>query len=444
MKKPELLAPIGDWETLSSAIKAGADSVYFGIKFINMRSASARNFNIEELPQLMQKLHKNKVKGYLAVNTLIYDHELEKAERIIDAAIKAKVDAIIASDIAIVELCNKKNIEVHMSTQLSISNYQTVKFFSRFSPRMILARECTLDQIKSIKNKIKKEKLRHGQKQIELETFVHGSLCVAYSGRCFMSQYHNRLSANRGQCLQECRKKYKIIDIEDPRREFLLDENYILSPKDLCTIPILDTLIDAGINVFKIEGRAKGPEYIYTVTKAYRTAIDLISQKKFNKKQALKLVKELEKVYNRSFSTNFWLGTPTNDSWTHFYGSTAKEQKIRLGKVTNFYPKINVVAIKIEQNETLKENDEVCFTGPTTGFYKTKVKNIRLDDKKIKTAKQGDEISFKVKEKLRESDTAFIIKKRDVNKEEERINQQFAKIGIHKPFKYTKKDRGMV
>jgi U32 family peptidase len=442
--KPELLAPIGDWETLSSAIKAGADSVYFGIKWINMRSSSARNFDIEELPELMQKLHKNKVKGYLALNTLIYDHELEKAERIINAAIKSKVDAIIASDMAIVNLCNKKKIEVHMSTQLSISNYQAVKFYSKYSPRMILARECTLEQIKSIKSKIKKEKLKYKNKPIELEAFIHGSLCVAYSGRCFMSQYHNRLSANRGQCLQECRKKYKIIDIEDSRREFLLGENYILSPKDLCTIPILDKLIKSGISILKIEGRAKGPEYIYNVTKAYRTAIDLIQKNKFTKKQALKITKELEKVYNRGFSTNFLLGTPTNNSWTDFYGSTAKEQKTRLGKVTNFYPKINVVAFKIEQNETLKENSEVCFIGPTTGYYKTKAKSLRINNKLTKKAKQGDEVSFKVKEKLREADTAYLIKPRNINKEEESINKQFAKIGIHKPFKYTKKDRGMV
>jgi U32 family peptidase len=440
--KAELLAPIGDWETLASAIKAGADSVYFGIKFINMRSSSARNFSIEELPKLMQTLHKNKVKGYLALNTLIYDHELEKVKKIINEAKKAKVDAIIASDMAIVNLCNKKNIEVHMSTQLSISNYEAVKFYSKYSPRMILARECTLEQIKSIKNKIKK--LKHKNKQIELEAFIHGSLCVAYSGRCFMSQYHNRLSANRGQCLQECRKKYKIIDIEDPRREFLINENYILSPKDLCTLPILDKIIKAGIKVLKIEGRAKGPEYIYKVTKAYRTAIDLIQKNKFTKKQALKLTKELEKVYNRGFSTNFLLGTPTNNSWTEFYGSTAKEQKARLGKVTNFYSKINVVAIKIEQNETLKENQEVCFIGPTTGYYKLKVKSLKINNKKVKIAKQGDEVSFKVKEKLREADTAYIIKPRNINKEEERINKQFAKIGIHKPFKYTKKDRGMV
>ena len=227
----ELLAPVGDWETLTTAINAGADSVYFGIKWINMRSSSARNFDISELKKVMDKLHKNNVKGFLALNTLIYDHELAKVKEILDEAKKAKVDAIIAADMSVVQICNEKDIEVHISTQESVSNYEAVKFFSNFSPRIVLARECTLEQIKDLKKKIKQDKLNYKGREIELETFVHGSLCVAYSGRCFMSQHHNRLSANRGQCLQECRKKYKIIDIEDPRREFILGEDYVCLQK---------------------------------------------------------------------------------------------------------------------------------------------------------------------------------------------------------------------
>lgn len=433
--KPEILSPIGDWETLSAAIKAGADAVYFGIEQINMRAASARNFKITELEELMKKLHKNNLKGYLTLNTLIYDHELTRVEKILKEAKKAKLDAVIATDFAVIELCNKLDIEVHISTQLSVANYEAVKFFSKYSPRIVLARECTLDQIKQIKKKIKKDKLNYKGREIEIETFVHGSLCVAYSGRCFMSQFHNRISANRGQCLQECRRRYKIIDEEDPRRQFILEGQQVMSPKDLCTIPILDKLVKAGIDVFKIEGRAKGPDYVYTVTKAYKEALQLIQKNKFTKKEKLRLLKEVEKVYNRGFSTNFFLGTPTNDSWTKFYGSIAKEEKLKLGKVTKFFPKLSVVAIKIEQNE-LKDGDIIAFTGTTTGYYKTKAKGIRLNDKEIKKAVPGNEISIKVSERLRKNDKVYLIKPRT------KIDIELSKYEIHKPFKHTK-EKGM-
>ncbi len=438
----ELLAPVGDWDTLAAAINAGADSVYFGIKWINMRSSSARNFDVSELKDVMEKLHKNNVKGFLALNTLIYDHELSKVKEIIDEAKKAKVDAIIAADMSVVQICNDKDVEVHISTQESVSNYEAVKFFSKFSPRIVLARECTLEQIKEIKKRIKEDKLNYNGMEIELETFIHGSLCVAYSGRCFMSQHHNRLSANRGQCLQECRKKYKIIDIEDPRREFILGEDYVMSPKDLCTLPIIDQLIGAGIDVFKIEGRAKGPEYTHTVTKAYRTAINLVKENKFNQKEALILVKELEKVFNRGFTTNFFLGTPTNDSWTKFYGSSAKEKKIKVGCVNNYYSQKSVASIKIEQ-EPINKGDKIFFTGPTTGYFETEVEEMWVNELSSDKSQRGDEVTIKVKEKVRTSDKVYKIVKRDVNEEEEKIKEQYEKTGIHKPFKFLGKDRGM-
>jgi U32 family peptidase len=431
--KPEILAPVGDWETLHAAIKAGADAVYFGIEQINMRSASARNFKQKELPEIMKTLHKHKIRGYLTLNTLIYEHELERVESILKEVKKSKVDAVIATDAAIIQLCNEKEIEVHISTQLSVSNYESLKFYAKFSPRIVLARECTLEQIKEIKKKIKKENLSYNGRQIELETFVHGSLCVAYSGRCFMSQFHNRISANRGQCLQECRRKYKIIDEEDPRREFILEGEQVMSPKDLCTLPILDKLVEAGINVFKIEGRAKGPEYVYTVTKAYRDAIDLIAENKFTEKNILKLLNELEKVYNRGFSTNFFLGTPTNDSWTKFYGSIATETKIKIGTVNRYYPKLNVAEIIIEQNE-LEENETIAFTGKLTGFYKTDIKEIWVNEKPAKKAKKGDDVTVKVEERVRKGDQVFKIKEQ---------KKEFSKFEIHKPFKQSKK-KGMV
>ena len=438
----ELLAPVGDWDTLATAINAGADSVYFGIKWINMRASSARNFDVSELKEVMEKLHKNNVKGFLALNTLIYDHELSKVKEIITEAKKANVDAIIAADMSVVQICNDKDVEVHISTQESVSNYEAVKFFSKFSPRIVLARECTLDQIKEIKRRIKEDKLNYNGREIELETFIHGSLCVAYSGRCFMSQHHNRLSANRGQCLQECRKKYKIIDIEDPRREFILGEDYVMSPKDLCTLPIIDQLIEAGIDVFKIEGRAKGPEYIHTVTKAYRTAIDLVKENKFNQKEALILVKELEKVFNRGFTTNFFLGTPTNDSWTKFYGSSATEKKIKVGKVINYYAKKGIASIQIEQ-EPINQDDKIFFSGPTTGYLESEIGEMWINEKPANKSKRGDEVTFEVKKKVRTSDTVYKIVKRDVNEEEENIKKQYEKTGIHKPFKFLGKDKGM-
>ena len=441
--KPELLAPVGDWETLASAIKAGADAVYFGIKWINMRSSSARNFEISELKELMKKIHGHHLKGYLTLNTVIFDHELNRVIKILDEVKAAGVDAVIAADMSVIQLCQERNIEAHISTQMSVANYQAVKFFSQFSPRIVLARECTLEQIKAIQQNIIKDNLSFQGRRIELEAFVHGSLCVAYSGRCLMSQHHNRLSANRGQCLQECRRLYKITDVEDPRREFILDDNYLLSPKDLCALPILDQLLNAGISVFKIEGRAKGPEYVYTATKTYREAIELIERGLFTDKEKLRLVQELAKVFNRGFSTNFYLGAPTNNSWYQFYGSSAKEQKTKLGKVINYYAKSNAVAILIETG-SLNKGDEVCFIGPTTGYYKAKAASLKIDDLEVSSAQTGEIVSFKIKKKVRLSDAVYRIQKRNVSAEEELIKQKLYQVGVHEPFKTTKAKKGMI
>jgi putative protease len=256
-----------------------------------------------------------------------------------------------------------------------------------------------------------------------------------------MSQYHNRLSANRGQCLQECRRKYKLTDIEDPRREFIVDGNYMMSPKDLCALPVLGELIKAGIDVLKIEGRAKGPEYVYTVTKVYREALTLLEKNKFSKEEMVRLTQELDKVFNRGFSTNFYLGTPTNDSWNRFYGSSAQEKKVKLGKVMHYYSKLSVVSIKVEENG-IKENDLICFIGPTTGYSTTKVQGLRVDNKLIERAGPGQEVSFKVQEKVRPEDRVYLIQERDIDKEEKRIQDQLQPIGIHTPFKQTKQ-KGM-
>lgn len=439
-KSPELLAPVGDFETLASAIQAGADSVYFGIKWINMRASSARNFDIQELSKLMNILHSNNIRGYLTLNTVIYEHEIPRVEKILEEVKTAKVDAVIATDISIIQMCHEKGIEVHVSTQLSVANYQAVKFFAQFSPRIVLARECTLDQIKHIKDRIKEENLNYKGRLIELESFIHGSLCVAYSGRCFMSQYHNRLSANRGQCLQECRRKYKLIDSEDPQREFIVDGNYMMSPKDLCALPVLDQLVKAGIDVLKIEGRAKGPEYVYTVTKVYREALTLLNQDNLTKEEVIRLTQELDGVFNRGFSTNFYLGTPTNDSWNRFYGSSAKEKKVRLGKVTHYYSNLGVVSIKVEENE-LTSKQRVCFIGPTTGYCETQAEGLKINNKEVEQAVSGQEVSFKIDKKVRTSDTIYAIQSRE-DGQERSIRDSLQTIGIHTPFKQTKQ-KGM-
>ena len=323
----ELLSPAGDFSSLNAAIKAGCNSIYFGIKWMNMRAGGAKNFDIEDIKEITNICHKNKVKCYIALNTTVSEHEIGRINKILDEVKKHNVDAVIASDFAVIQKCIEQRIKVHISTQANVSNYEAVKFFSKFSDRIILARECTLDQIKSIIKRIKEDKLN-----LEIETFVHGAMCVAVSGRCFMSQYHNRRSANKGQCLQECRKAYKIIDVEEPDREFIVEDNYVMSPKDLCALPILDKLIDAGISVFKIEGRGRSADYVYTVTKVYRDAIDMIQKKKWAPEIMRKQLEELNKVYNRGMSTGFYLGTPTNDAWAQIYGSNASESKMEIGK----------------------------------------------------------------------------------------------------------------
>jgi len=414
----EVLAPVGDWDTLAAAIKAGANSVYFGIKGLNMRSGSARNFDISDLKEVVSKCHESKVKAYLALNTLVYNHELPRVEKILDACKEAELDAIICTDFGVIELAKEKGIEVHISTQASISNVKSAKFYAKFSPRLVLARECTLDQIKDIKKEV----------GVEIEVFCHGSMCVAESGRCFMSQFHNRISANRGQCLHECRRAYKIVDEEEPQREFKLDNQYIMSPKDLCSLPILDKFKEAGVDVIKIEGRAKGPEYVFNVTKVYREAVDSLEKGEFNDELVEKLLGELKKVYNRGFSTGFLLGTPTNDSWAGLYGSVAGKTKERLGKIVNYYSNKGIAEVSLE-NVELAVGDIVMVSGPTTGYVETKVESIHTDDGEVEKVKKAI-VCFPVPEKVRKNDIVFKLHIQE--------QSEIDKYDTHEPFKTTK------
>lgn len=429
----ELLSPVGDFETLRSAIKAGCNSIYFGIKGLNMRSASARNFDIKELKEVADICHESNVKCYLTLNTVVYNHEFPRLEKILDELKAAGVDGIIAADMGVIQLANEKEIEVHISTQASVANVQSARFYSKFSPRLVLARECTLAQIKSMK-----EELMAEGNNVEFEVFIHGALCVAESGRCFMSQHHNRISANRGQCHQECRKQYKITDLEDPRREFILDNQFVMSPKDLCALPILDKLIDAHIDVFKIEGRAKGPEYVYHVTKVYREAIDAIEAKTFTQEKVKAWLEVLESVYNRGLHDNFLLGTPTNDSWSGIYGSRAKTIKKIVGRITHYFSDIGVAEAEIF-NETVKVGEKFAITGETTGFVEGIIEEMRDDNGPVKEAKKIV-VAFKVPQKVRENDKLFIIEKKTTDPEKENVLIRFPH---HEPFKTTKKAKPM-
>lgn len=406
--KPKILAPAGDFISLKVSLDAGADEIYFGIKGLNMRSG-AKNFEEHDIKKIVKLCHKRNVKVLLALNTIIYEHELKKVELLIKKSKKMNVDAIICWDISIIELCRKYKIDTHVSTQASLSNYQAIKSLKENYPnivRVVLARECTLEDIKKIVKKIKQDKLA-----IELEVFIHGAMCVAESGRCFMSQELFGKSANRGQCLQPCRRIYEVY-LKDPEenKELILGKDYVMSPKDLCTIPIIEEIIKTGVAVLKIEGRNRNPEYVYTVVNSYRRVIDELSKHKNIDILKKSLLEELKRVYNRGFSTGFYLGKPINE-WTRDYGSSSTETKQYIGKILNYYPKISVAEILIESNY-LEINNEIMIQGTTTGLIKQKIETIMLDYQKIPRAEKKMIITLKLNNKVRKNDQVYkIIKK---------------------------------
>ncbi len=367
--KPELLAPAGDITSFIAAVKAGADSVYLGLKEFNMRD-SAKNFSISDL----KKIQKYKVKKYLTLNTIIYDSEIKKIEKIIKK-VKPYIDAIICWDLSVIKLCEKYKIPFHISTQASVSNSKSAEFYKKLgAKRIVLARELSLKQIEKI-NKI-----------IKTEIFIHGALCVSVSGRCFTSQFLHNKSANRGQCLQPCRKQYTIID--DEGKQLKLKNNFVMSAKDLCTLPFIEKIKKVS-SAFKIEGRNRNPEYIYEVVSVYREALD----KKLTEKRKKHLMKKLNEVYNRKFSSGFYIGFPTSDDFTDIRGNNSKKTKTYIGKVINYYKKLKVAAIKISAGN-IKLGDELIVIGKNTGLKKFKVKNIEINHKKIRIAKKGQKIAI--------------------------------------------------
>ncbi len=391
----ELLSPAGDFASLRAAVSNGADAVYFGLKQLNMRAA-AKNFSLSDMKEVVDYCHKNKVKAYLALNTIVYDNEIKKAQDILKKAKQAKVDAVIAWDIAILQLCKKLNLKIHLSTQANVTNSETIKFYKKLGVKRInLARELNLEQIKKLK-----------KQNMEIECFVHGALCVSISGRCFLSQSLYGKSANRGECLQPCRREYEIKDKETGFK-LKLGNNYVLSPKDLCALPFLDKLIKAKIDALKIEGRNRSPEYVAIVTKVYRKAIDSYYKKRYNKNLIKKLLRELKTVYNRGFSSNFYLGIPDKKTFTDEYGSKATKKKVYLGYVKNFYKKIYVVEIKIEAN-SVKVGDELLIIGNKTGVKQEKIKSMEINHKPVKQAKKGQRVAIKFKNLVRKNDKVYL------------------------------------
>jgi len=356
----EILAPAGYWESLRSAIQAGADSVYFGIDKLNMRARAANNFKIHDLEKIMLLLHENKMKGYLTMNIVMYDEEIKEAKKILAHAKKAKVDAVIASDFAVIEEARKKGMNIHLSTQANISNIEAVKFYSKYADVMVLARELKLEAINKIHKEIQKQQIKGPNEElIKLELFIHGALCIAISGKCYMSLATYGHSANRGDCLQTCRRKYKVYD-DETGQELIIDNEYVMSPSDLCTITILDKIIETGASIFKIEGRGRSPEYVYEVTKTYKEALTLIQNKKYTEKKAKDLQENLKKVFNRGFwEGGYYLGTKINE-WSNAYGSKASQIKKLVGRVINYYAKQGTASIMIEATP-IRINDELII-----------------------------------------------------------------------------------
>jgi putative protease len=414
-KKPEIMAPAGDWISLRAAVDAGCDAVYFGIQGLNMR-AGTENFPASAMKKITKLCHDSHVRAYLALNTVVYDQDLAKIQKIICKAKQARIDAVICWDFAVIQQALQQGLAVYISTQMSVSNSQSLLFFhKRFGiKRFVLARECSLNDIKKIRRDLKKA-LGTKAAQIEIEVFAHGAMCVSISGRCFLSQFQYGKSANRGECLQPCRREYLVTETEE-KLSFRVGNNYILSPRDLCTLPFIEKLIEAGISSLKIEGRNRSPEYVSIVTGAYRKAVDFYFENKgkrgFQKDfTALKkeLLRDLKKVYHRGLSSGFFLGKPLNQ-WTDRPGNRASTRKEYSGIVTNYYRKPGVAEIRVESNE-FQLGDEIMFQGPTTGVFSQIVKSIEVQHKKIEKAAKGELVAVKTENPARARDRVYVIKK---------------------------------
>ena len=403
----EIMSPVGSYEALTAAIQGGANSVYFGVGQLNMRAKSSNNFGIADLIEISRICKENNVKSYLTVNTIIYDNEMAEMKEIVNAAKKYGISAIIASDISVISYASSVGIEIHISTQCNITNIEAVKFYARFADVMVTARELSLKQVAEIVKTIENEQIKGPSGElIKIEIFAHGALCMAVSGKCYISLDNLNSSANRGACLQTCRRPYHVTD-KDGGVELEIDNEYIMSPKDLKTIDFLDLILKVGVRVLKIEGRGRSPEYVKTVTKCYREAADAYFEGNYNEENKQRWNEMLKSVYNRGFWEGYYLGRKTGE-WTERYGSQATKKKVYIGKVTNFFANLNVAEIKIETH-SLDLNDEIHIIGPTTGVYEDVIKEIRVALKPVEQAVKGEMCSIKVNETVRRQDKLYKI-----------------------------------
>lgn len=405
--KVEIMSPVGSYEALYAAIEAGADSVYFGVEGLNMRSRSANNFTIEDLKNIADIASQNGVKTYLTLNTIVYDSELGYMQEILNAAKQSGVSAVIAADLAVISYARSINLEVHLSTQCNITNREAVKFFSQFADVIVTARELSLDKVKDITTWIRENNIKGPSgRTLEIECFVHGALCMAVSGKCYISLDNANQSANRGACLQFCRRPYKVTDL-DGGTELMIDNQYIMSPKDLKTLDFLDKVLDAGVRVLKIEGRGRSPEYVKVVTRVYKEAAQAWLNGEWSEDKLEKWNEDLKKVYNRGFWDGYYLGQRVGE-WTKKYGSQATTKKTFIGTVTNYFKNISVAEIKIETGE-LKVGDNIYIMGTTTGVYEDRVEEIRVDLKTTEKTVKGEFCSIATKGVVRRGDKLYLV-----------------------------------
>jgi putative protease len=401
------MSPAGSYEAMMAAIKAGCNSVYFGVEQLNMRSRSSNNFTLEDLEKIAEIGKKNNIKTYLTLNTILYDHDIRLMKEIIDAAKKSKITAVIASDHAAINYAKKIGLVVHISTQANVSNIETIEFYSAYADVIVLARELSLKQVAEICTNIKRKKITGPSGNlVKVEIFVHGALCMAISGKCYMSLHSNYASANRGACIQNCRKSYVVTDKENGV-EFEVDNEYIMSAKDLCTIDFIDKIVDAGVSVMKIEGRGRSADYVYTTTKCYREAIQSFYDGTFSTEKVEEWKTQLATVFNRGFWDGYYLGKKMGE-WSNEYGSKATQKKIYIAKGMKYFSKTGIGEFKMESH-TLEKGNKIMITGPTTGYVEATVDEIRVDDKLVELTNKGETFTIKLSEKIRPSDKLYKI-----------------------------------
>jgi len=408
----EIMAPVGSRESLAAAIQAGAGSIYFGIGQLNMRSHSANHFTIEDLKEIAETCNERGIKTYLTVNTIIYGEDINAMREIIDAAKAANITAVIVSDVAVMVYCRQVGMEVHLSTQLNISNIEALKFYAQFADVAVLARELNMEQVAEIYRQIEEQDIRGPRGElVRIEMFCHGAFCMAISGKCYMSLHDSNRSANRGQCTQICRRSYTVTDNETGN-QLEIDNKYIMSPKDLKTIRFIDKMMKAGVRVFKIEGRARGPEYVYEVVTCYKEAIQSVLDGTYTEEKKDKWDERLSTVFNRGFWDGYYQGQRLGE-WTKNYGNKATEKKVLVGKVMKYFSKLGVAEIAVEASE-IEKDQNMLITGPTTGIMKFDASEIRYDLKPVEKAEKGWRVSVPVPDKVRPNDKVYKLLKTNI------------------------------